>query len=215
MKDPGFPGSCVKDTGCWPYDCLVSMPTSSTHCDITRLARESHLPILTWQWMLTVMLWSSDMEHLTCWDKNTTTFTIKEIVHSISDGNIFIKTSQDQKKQKKQWAGGSWFMRSLHWILAKSLIRAAHSWEIWLRSNSGIWSLNSKIHPLTGFCLISKLNVDNPLTCNITYMSRSNQNNPFKHIHWLFAYCSPINHQLVIGLIQIPPLDLSVMTKEK
>ncbi len=34
IKDPGFSGSCVKDSGCWSHDCLVSMTMSPTHCDI-------------------------------------------------------------------------------------------------------------------------------------------------------------------------------------
>ncbi len=68
-------------------------------------------------------------------------FYYTDIVHCISDGNIFIKPSQD--KNKTQWVSGSWFMRSLHWISAKSLICAVHSWDIWLRSNSGISSSRS------------------------------------------------------------------------
>ncbi len=32
VQDPGFPGSCVKDPGCWSHDCLISMTTSPAHC---------------------------------------------------------------------------------------------------------------------------------------------------------------------------------------
>ncbi len=41
------------------------------------------------------------------------------------NGNIFEKTSYD--KSKTHWVSGSWFMRSFHGILAKSLICATHT----------------------------------------------------------------------------------------
>ncbi len=36
VKYPCFPTTCVKDPGCWSHDCLVSMTTSPTHCDVPK-----------------------------------------------------------------------------------------------------------------------------------------------------------------------------------
>ncbi len=35
VKDPGKPAFCVKDPSCWLRDCLVSITTLPTHCDVT------------------------------------------------------------------------------------------------------------------------------------------------------------------------------------
>ncbi len=80
--------------------------------------------------MFTVTSWGSDMERFNCCGGTPSTFTIKILVHSILDTNKQIywkyiekKTSQD--KNKTQWVSGSWLMKSLYLISAKSLIRAA------------------------------------------------------------------------------------------
>ncbi len=64
---------------------------------------------------------------------------------------------------------GEWIlmMRSLNWILAKSLMSAAHPWEIWLRSNSGISLI--KIHSLTGFCFYPVMFLFQYISSRIVY----------------------------------------------
>ncbi len=44
-----------KDPSCWSHDCLLSMATPPTHCDVTYLLIQRHLSFVTWQWMFTVM----------------------------------------------------------------------------------------------------------------------------------------------------------------
>ncbi len=51
------------------------MTMSPTHCDIMQLPRQHHIPIVTPQWVFTVMPSDSDMEYFTYYDDTTTNFT--------------------------------------------------------------------------------------------------------------------------------------------
>ncbi len=86
-----------------------------------------------------VILWNGQSLYALCTQSSALS------IHGV--GKAFLleiywkKTSQD--KNKTQWVSGSWLMKSLHWISAKSLIRAAQSCGIWLISNSGMSSSRS------------------------------------------------------------------------
>ncbi len=125
----------------WHY--IVAQTTPPTHCDMTMGV---YCEIIGQWWSR----WYGTF-YLLWWGYY---FYYKEIVHSISDenvnGNIFIKTSQD--KNKTQWVGGSWFMRSDSFMGSQpnlSFVLCTHprfGWDPIQRSHH-------QYPPLTGFCL--------------------------------------------------------------
>ncbi len=113
VKDPGFPGICFNKRSRLLVTWLFGIN------DVT-YPLSDHNRCLLWHHEAVISNILLAMMRL-----STNTFTIKKqfIVSQMKinnfNGNVFIKTSQD--KNKTQWVTGSWFVRSFHWISAKSL----------------------------------------------------------------------------------------------